>query len=120
MKDLIYAYSEFINESKTQKLDFIEFSKARLDGASKIAEMAKKKGGAALLTYQHFVVKLPYYKKAATGKFNQPAMLSELTKLVNDLAKGSSTKIKLNQVQFQRLVGKIEVIGELLIKSQDK
>lgn len=120
MKDLIFAYSQFINEAKTQDLGFNDFAKARLDGATKITEMAKAKGGAALLTYQHFVVKLPYYKKASSGKFDAKTMQSELTKLVKELATGSTGKIKLNQVEFQRLVGKIEVIGELLIKSQDK
>lgn len=120
MKDLIFAYSQFINEAKTQDLGFNDFAKARLEGATKITEMAKAKGGAALLTYQHFVVKLPYYKKASSGKFDGKAMQSELTKLVKELATGSTGKIKLNQVEFQRLVGKIEVIGELLIKSQDK
>jgi hypothetical protein len=120
MKDLIFAYSQFINESRTAGLNFIEFSKARLEGASKITKMAKEKGGSALLTYQHFVVKLPYYKKASLGKFDSSIMQTELSKLVKDLARGTSNKIRLEQVEFQRLVGKIEVIGELLIKFQDK
>jgi hypothetical protein len=120
MKDLIQAYSQFINEAKTQDLSFVDFAKARLDGAKKITDMAKAKGGAALLTYQHFVVKLPYYKKASSGKFDEKSMMKELTDLIKALATGSARKIKLNQVEFQRLVGKIEVIGELLIKSQDK
>jgi hypothetical protein len=120
MNELIKAYSEFINEAKTQTLGFEDFAQARLEGATKITDAAKAKGGAALLTYQHFVVKLPYYKKAASGKFDMTSMQSELSGLVKDLAKGSSNKIKLDQVEFQRLVGKIEVIGELLIKNRDK
>lgn len=120
MTDLIKAYSEFINESKTQNLSFEEFAKARLEGATKISDAAKAKGGAALLTYQHFVVKLPYYKRVASSKFDAASMQSELSGLVKDLAKGVANKIKLDQVEFQRLVGKIEVIGELLIKDRDK
>lgn len=120
MQDLIKAYSLFINEAKTSDLSFEEFSQARFDGAKKIADTAKAKGGAALLTYQHFVVKLPYYKKAAAGKFNGVEMQKELSSLVKDLASGTSGKIKLEQVEFQRLVGKIEVIGELLIRAKNK
>ena len=120
MEDLIKAYSLFINEAKTNNLSFEQFSQARLDGATKIAEAAKKKGGSALLTYQHFVVKLPYYKKAASGKFDETLLVSELGSLVKELSRGTSGKIKLEQTVFQRLVGKIEVIGELLIRSKNK
>jgi DNA-binding ferritin-like protein len=120
MQELIKEYQDFLNEAKTMGLSFEEFSKVRLDGAAKIAEAAKAKGGAALLTYQHFNVKLPYYKKAAAGKFNLAEMQKELTTLVKDLARGTSGKIKLEQVEFQRLVGKIEVVGELLIRHKDK
>lgn len=120
MQDLIKAYSLFINEAKTQDLTFEEFAKARLEGATKISDAAKEKGGSALLTYQHFVVKLPYYKKAAAGKFDAKTFSSELSSLVKDLTRGTSGKIKLEQVEFQRLVGKIEVIGELLIRDKNK
>ena len=120
MQDLIKAYSLFINEAKTQGMAFEEFAKARLEGATRISEAAKAKGGSALLTYQHFNVKLPYYKKASLGKFNNIELNTELSKLVKDLSQGISSKIKLKQVEFQRLVGKIEVIGELLIKYKDK
>ena len=120
MIELIKAYHQFINEEKTQSLGFEDFSQARLEGATKIAEAAKEKGGAALLTYQHFVVKLPYYKKAASGKFNPKESKTELADLVKLLAKGISNPIQLNQVEFQRLVGKIEVVGELLIKWGNK
>lgn len=120
MQDLIKAYSEFINEAASQKLDFREFAKVRLEGAAKIATVAKANGGAALLTYQHFNVKLPYYRRAASGKFNNSEMQSELGELVKELVTGISKPIKMDQVEFQRLVGKIEVIGELLIKDRDK
>jgi hypothetical protein len=120
MLELIKAYSAFINESKTENLGFSEFAKARLEGATKITEAAKAKGGSALLTYHHFKVKLPYYKKATEGKFNVDSMQKELSTLIQELAQGTSGQIKLNQVKFQIIVGKIEVIGELLIKHRDK
>jgi len=120
MQDLIKEYEEFINEAKTTGLAFEEFAKVRLAGATKIADTAKAKGGAAMLTYQHFVVKLPYYKIAASGKWDAGSMQKELTNLIKDLSGGAKRPIKMGQTEFQRLVGKIEVIGELLIRLGDK
>ena len=120
MNDLIKAYQDFINEAKTQGTSFEEFASVRLAGASKITEAAKQKGGAAMLTYQHFVVKLPYYKKASAGKFDPKSMQNELTGLIRELSTGAKRPIKMGQTEFQRLVGKIEVIGELLIRLEDK
>ena len=120
MQDLIQEYHDFINEAKTNGLDFEEFAKVRLAGATKIADTAKQKGGAAMLTYQHFVVKLPYYKRAASGKWDHTVMQKELTDLIKSLSDGTKRPIKMGQTEFQRLVGKIEVIGELLIRLGDK
>ncbi len=120
MLELIKAYSSFINEAATENLGFGEFAKVRLEGATKITIAAKAKGGPALLTYHHFKVKLPYYKKASEGKFDIDSMQKELSALIQELVRGTSGKIKLNQVKFQIIVGKIEVIGELLIKHGDK
>jgi hypothetical protein len=53
-------FSDLLVES--EKIGFDEFSAKRLKGATKITEDAKKKGGPSMLTYHHFVVKLPYYK----------------------------------------------------------
>jgi len=39
------------------------FAKKRHEGAKKISDMAKEKGGVALLTHDHFRVKLPYYER---------------------------------------------------------
>ena len=58
---------DLITESKS----FDTFAEKRLGGATKIVENAKEKGGPARLTYHHFVVKLPYYKKAAAGNLNK-------------------------------------------------
>ena len=67
-----------------EELSFEEFSKKRLEGATKISNDAKEKGGAALLTYHHFVVKLPYYKKASEGGFNLQEAQSELQKYLDE------------------------------------
>jgi hypothetical protein len=94
------------------KEKFETFAKNRLAGAEKIIKNAKEKGGDALLTYNHFVVKPPYYKKAIDGKFDK----EEATKEFNEIYK----KISLNmtQTEFQKEVGRLEVLGELLIREK--
>lgn len=111
--DFLLQYSEFIAESKSDQ-SIEEFAAARLAGATKIANAAKEKGGPAMLTYHHFVVKLPYYKKAAAGKLSYDSIENEYKKLLAEL-----TTEKQNQTQFQKLVGKIEVLGELMIKHNE-
>lgn len=108
------TYLEFIGEAKVDT--FIEFAKTRLAGATKIAESAKEKGGASLLTYYHFVVKLPYYKKAAAGKFDLAAAKIELKALNKELSQILKEFSQSDQIPFQKVMGKIEVVGELIIK----
>lgn len=100
-------------ESKEEKKDTFEtFADTREAGAEKIATTAHKKGGLALLTWHHFKVKLPYYKKAAAGKFN----LEEAKKEYDSTYKKISTSM--TQIEFQREVGRLEVLGELIIREQ--
>lgn len=96
-----------------ENLSFEEFAKKRLYGATKISNDAKEKGGAALLTHHHFVVKLPYYKKASEGEFNLAEAQLELKNYLDELCRVSSD---MEQIHFQELVGLIEVLGELIIK----
>jgi hypothetical protein len=108
--------SEELNEvGYPEDLSFEEFAQKRLEGATKISNDSKQKGGAALLTYHHFVVKLSYYKKAADGNFNQSEAQIELKKYLDELCSVSSD---MEQIHFQELVGLIEVLGELIIKSK--
>ena len=102
---------ELINEGKEE--NFQEFAQKRLGGATKIANSAKEKGGPSMLTYHHFQVKLPYYKESAEGKFNFAAAVKEFDYCVNTLAKKMDN---MEQVEFQKLMGRIEVLGELIIK----
>jgi hypothetical protein len=100
---------------ESEKIGFDEFSSKRLKGATKITEDAKKKGGPSLLTYHHFKVKLPYYKKASEGKFDLNTSKTEFKENLEKLCKLTET-VDIEQVKFQELVGKIEVLGELIIK----
>lgn len=102
---------------KKEEKDDKAFAKTRLAGAEKIAENAKEKGDEAMLTYYHFNVKLPYYEKASKGDFDMDKAREEYTSLVEQLAKASTEKgVNLSQNEFQKLVGKIEVLGELMIE----
>lgn len=109
--------TRFNNKNKKMKTDknsFENFANAREVGAEKIADGARKKGGFALLTWHHFKVKLPYYKKAAAGKFD----LDSAKKEFNETYKKIS--IDMTQIDFQREVGRLEVLGELIIKEESK
>jgi hypothetical protein len=94
--------------------EFEKFADAREAGAEKIADTAKKKGGLALLTWHHFKVKLPYYKKAAAGKFDLATAKKEFNETYKKISLGMS------QIDFQREVGRLEVLGELIIKEESK
>jgi hypothetical protein len=106
------------NEAKEEKVEktdeFSDFADTREAGAEKIAKTAHEKGGLALLTWHHFKVKLPYYKKAAAGKFD----LAEAQKEFDETYRSISTEM--DQIEFQREVGRLEVLGELIIKNKKK
>jgi hypothetical protein len=99
-------FIDILNESKS----FDTFAEKRMGGAEKIAKGAKEKGGPSMLTYHHFIVKLPYYKKASEGKFDMDEAKKEFNECVKQLSDD------MEQVAFQKLVGRIEVLGELIIK----
>jgi hypothetical protein len=100
---------DILSEAKTK---FEDFSEARMNGAKKIADNAHEKGGFALLTWHHFKVKLPYYKKATEGKLD----FEEAKKEFDETYKKIS--LNMDQVEFQREVGRLEVLGELIIKNK--
>lgn len=117
MENQIKKYTDFINESKGKET-FEEFSATRLAGATKIADAAKEKGGDAMLTYHHFKVKLPTYKKAKDGKFDKVDAEKEYKDLLEKLYSATRETMDIDQVDFQEIVGRIEVLGELLIRQK--
>ena len=94
------------------KETFEEFANMRGKGAVKISENAEKKGGLALLTWHHFKVKAPYYKKATEGKFNIEDAEKEFEQTYKKIS------LDMTQIEFQREVGRLEVLGELLIRNK--
>ncbi|CAB4219007.1 hypothetical protein UFOVP1604_90 [uncultured Caudovirales phage] len=114
-KEVSRIHTDLIFEAKKPET-FEKFASNRLAGATKIAETTKAKGGDSLLTYQHYKVKLPYYKKAAAGKFKVEEAKAELKKLHTYLHAIIDKFEAKNQTPFQQVMGKIEVVGELIIK----
>ena len=97
------------------KLKGIEdFAKTRYKGAEKISNGSKEKGGLALLTWRHFKVKLPYYQKASKGELDEVDAREEFHKTIK------SINFDMTQTEFQTEMGRLEVLGELLIKGESK
>jgi hypothetical protein len=97
---------------KEVKETFESFATTRAKGAAKIAATAEEKGGLSLLTWHHFKVKAPYYKKATEGKFDKEAAKKEFEKTLKSIS------LNMTQIEFQREVGRMEVLGELLIREK--
>lgn len=102
---------EILNEIKDA---FKNFATTRAKGAHKIATTAHEKGGLALLTWHHFKVKAPYYKKASDGKFNKEEAIKEFNETYKKIS------INMSQNEFQREVGRMEVLGELIIHDKKR
>ena len=103
---------DILNEAKKVKETFEEFAKKRGEGAAKIASNAEEKGGLALLTWHHFKIKAPYYKKATEGKFDKEASTKEFEQTLKKIS------LNMTPIEFQREVGRVEVLGELLIRDK--
>ena len=104
--------SDLILEATNEKPAFEEFAEKRFKGAKKIADNAKEKGGPSMLTYHHFQVKLPYYTKAEKGKMDMEAAKKEFEKTYKKIS------LSMTQIEFQREVGRLEVLGELILKNK--
>ena len=101
--------TQLLNEVKET---FENFANTRGKGAAKIASTAQEKGGLSLLTWHHFKVKAPYYKKAEEGKFDKESATKEFEKTLKSIS------LNMTQIEFQREVGRLEVLGELLIRDK--
>tara|TARA_R110002167_G_scaffold70431_9_gene198487 strand:+ start:97 stop:441 length:345 start_codon:yes stop_codon:yes gene_type:complete len=94
------------------------FAEGRGKGAEKITDNAKEKGGNSMLTYHHFKVKLPYYEKASEGNFDKEKSIKEYKKHLEELYKSTNEEMDITPIKFQELMGRIEVLGELIIENK--
>ena len=95
------------------------FANGRGEGAEKIADNAKEKGGNSMLTYHHFKVKAPYYKKAIDGKFDKNKFTEDYEGFLEELYEKTKDGMNITPVAFQEIMGKIEVLGELLVENKE-
>ena len=100
---------ELLREAKEA---FEDFAKTRGEGAAKIASNAEEKGGLALLTWHHFKVKAPYYKKAVEGNLDMEKAEKEFEETYKKIS------LNMTQIEFQREVGRLEVLGEFILKNK--
>jgi hypothetical protein len=107
-----------LGEEEEKEVSIEDFSEKRMSGAEKIVDNAKEKGGLSLLTYHHFEVKLSYYEKAAKGELDMDEAKEEYDKLIEKLQSSTKDSMNIEQIEFQELVGKIEVLGELIIENK--
>jgi len=114
MKDII---KKILREAISEK-EMEDFAESRGKGAEKITDNAKEKGGPSMLTYHHFKVKLPYYEKASEGKFDKDKFVKEYKRLLEKLYKSTNEEMNIKPIEFQELVGKIEVLGELILENK--
>jgi hypothetical protein len=61
----------------------------------------------------------PINEKAVAGKFDPKAATAELRELNKKLASLLKTFEPKDQIPFQKVMGQIEVVGELLIKNSE-
>jgi hypothetical protein len=101
-----------LKEELVKDTNFLDFAGTRLKGAEKIADTTQEAGGLSLLTYKHYKVKLPYYTKAKNGELDIDTAKKEF---IDTLSKIS---LDMDQNTFQIEVGRLEVLGELLINNK--
>lgn len=107
------------NESIKPEVGLEEFAEERGDAAQGTVDSTKEKGGLAMLSHDHFKVKIPYYEKAASGEFNIEEFRGEYQDLLNELLELTSEGFNISQKDFQEILGKLEVLGELCIRNND-
>lgn len=96
------------NEYVKSRKDEIEFCETRKKGAAKIAREAP--GGPGRLTNWHFTAKLPEYEECIKAIRDEKSREHFKQKMQKYLREASATT---NQRNFQELMGKAEVWGEV-------
>ena len=112
-------------ESKLSELTpteaFDEFLTKRKAGAAKIAKSAKEKGGYSKLTAIHFAAKAKPYAQCESIEKRNEKDHTKANALYKEKAKEVYSKLKnldsLSQSEFQKLMGELEVWGEVYIRA---
>ena len=107
--------SIIIESKKSVDSSLHEFVEKRKAGAKKIETQTREKGGPSTLTAIHFAAKQTPYKEALTHikRGDSDKFLNEK---VDSLIKQLKSWKKMNQREFQVIMGKIEAYGEVAIQ----
>mgnify|MGYP006272928051 CR=1 FL=1 len=92
------------------------FANRRKDHAINNCSNCKEKELSHFLTKKHFEVKLSIYDKASKN-FDREEMIEQYNSLMLNLSSKNIEEI--SSEDFQAITGKIEAIGELIIKNKE-
>ena len=95
---------------------FDEFLNKRKAGAEKLAASAKAKGGYSILTAIHFAAKEKPYNDCLKWE-DKEGKEKHFKEKANEIYKQLSDLDSLTQREFQDLMGKLEVYGEVYIRA---
>lgn len=112
MKQLNFEhfFTESTEPEKNEELEtFIEKRKA---GAAKIAKQAMIKGGFSSLTAAHFKAKAKPYDICAKHLGDKKAVKEHINMLLKKLKSWD----EMSQMEFQKVMGELEVYGEVAIQ----
>ena len=103
-------FTESTEPEKNEELEtFIEKRKA---GAAKIAKQAMIKGGLSSLTAAHFKAKAKPYDICAKHLGDKKAVKEHIDSLLKKLKSWD----EMSQMEFQKVMGELEVYGEVAIQ----
>lgn len=112
MEDFNLIVERFIQEHNSAHADNIEFFEKRAAGAQKIQKQAAAKGGPSKLTAIHFKAKEVPYKQCLKHIDDKSFAEKKAKACLDKLANWRS----MSPEQFQRVMGELEVYGEVFLK----
>lgn len=109
------CFEKFFIESSNPKQheELEEFIEKRAAGADKIAKQATIKGGYSSLTAAHFAAKKVPYANCLKKLGNKAALKSH----IGDLLKKLQHWENMSQMEFQKVMGQLEVYGEVALQT---
>ena len=110
--DLIF---EKALQANTKDVKEHEFFEKRAAGAKKIQKAAQEKGGPSMLTSYHFKAKEKPYKECLERLSNPDYAKAHADNCLDQLQDWH----KMTQKEFQEVMGRLEVYGEVFIKTRE-
>ncbi len=112
---MLNLFNEKVKEIINSIDDMEEYLDARKKGAQDAADKAKAKGGNALPSYYHFDGKVAAYEKCYKIVKSDKCLVI-LGEKYSDTMKKLKKYRDMSQKNFQKIVGELEVWGEIYLK----